>query len=42
MQCGKINKTMIGLPKKINEMNYFKVKTWEGFDLIILKVKYSL
>jgi len=24
---------------KTNEMNCFKVKTWEGFDLAILKVK---
>ena len=36
---GKINNTTIWWPKKTNETNSFKVKTWEGFDLAILKVK---
>ena len=26
-------------PKKTNETNSFKVKTWEWFDLTILKIK---
>ena len=39
MQCGKINKTTIWLPKEINEKNHFKVKTLGGFDLTILKIK---
>ena len=29
---------MIWLLRETNETNYFKVKTWEGFDLTILKV----
>ena len=30
---------MIWWPKKTNEMNHFKAKTWRGFNLTILKVK---
>ena len=41
MQCGKINKTMIWLLRKTNETNHFKVKTWGGFNLTILKVNES-
>ena len=37
-RCGKVNNTMIWWPRKINETKRFKVKTWGGFDLIILKV----
>ena len=36
---GKINNTTIWWLRKIDETNYFKVKTWGGFDLSILKVK---
>ena len=36
---GKVNNTMIWWPKKTNETNRFKVKTWRGFDLVIRKVK---
>ena len=27
------------MPRKSDETNHFKVKTWGGFDLTILKVK---
>ena len=37
-RCGKVNNTMIWWPRKIDETKRFKVKTWGGFDLIILKV----
>ena len=37
-RCGKVNNTMIWWPRKINETKRFKVKTWGGIDLIILKV----
>ena len=30
---------MIWWPKKTNETNYFKVKTWRGFNLAFLKIK---
>ena len=37
-KCRKVNNTMIWLLKKTDETNRFKVKTWGGFDLTILKV----
>ena len=37
-RCGKVNNTMIWWPRKTNETNRFKVKTWRGFNLTILKV----
>ena len=36
---GKVNNTTIWWLKKIDETNRFKVKTWRGFNLAILKVK---
>ena len=36
---GNVNNTTIWWPRKTDEMNRFKVKTWGGFDLTILKVK---
>ena len=33
-----VNNTHICSPRKTNEMNRFKVKTWGGFDLALLKV----
>ena len=39
-RCGKVNNTTIWWPRKINETKRFKVKTWRGFDLIILKVNW--
>ena len=38
-RCGKVNNTTIWWPRKTNETNYFKVKTWRWFNLTILKVK---
>jgi len=35
----KVNNTTIWWLRKTNETNYFKVKTWGGFNLTILKVK---
>ena len=35
----KIKNTPMWSPRKTNETNCLKVKTWGGFDLIILKVK---
>ena len=37
----KIKNTKIWLLRKTNETNRFKVKTWGGFDLTILKVNKS-
>ena len=37
-RCGKVNNTTIWWPKKTNETNRFKVKTWRGFDIVILKI----
>ena len=36
-KCRKVNNTK--WPKKTDETNHFKIKTREGFDLTILKVK---
>ena len=36
---GKVNNTMIWWPRKTNKTNCFKVKTWRGFNLAILKIK---
>ena len=33
---------MIWLPRKTNETNRFKVKTWEGFDLTIFTINKSI
>ena len=38
-RCGKVNNTMIWWPRKTNKTNCFKVKTWRGFNLAILKIK---
>ena len=35
----KVSNTTIWWSRKTNETNSFKVKTWGGFDLVILKVK---
>ena len=37
-RCEKANNIIIWLPRKTNETNCFKVKTYERFDLPILKV----
>ena len=37
-RCEKANNTTIWWPRKTNETNRFKVKTWGGFNLTILKV----
>ena len=39
--CRKVEKTVIWWPRKTNETNCFKVKTWGGFNLTILKVNKS-
>ena len=36
-RCGKVYNTTIWLPRKTNKTKHFKVKTWRGFDLAILK-----
>ena len=36
----KVNNTTIWWPRKTDETNCFKVKTWGGFDLVILEVKW--
>ena len=38
---GKVNNTQIWSLRKTNAMNSFKVKTWEEFDLVILKANKS-
>ena len=35
----KVKSTQIWSPRKTNETNCLKVKTWEWFDLTILKIK---
>ena len=36
---GKVNNTTIWWPKKTDETNRFKLKTWRWFNIAILKVK---
>ena len=40
--CRKVKKTVIWWPRKTNETDHFKIKTWEGFNLAILKVNKSI
>ena len=40
-RCRKVNNTTIWWLRKINETNYFKVKTLSGFNLAFLKVSTS-